>query len=89
MTERTAEIHVWGYADGCPACTSTKNLLDMLGVPYQFHPVERTCWKRESLRNAGFATVPQIFTSDGLHLGDYAWLNSTLRDSLAATVQAV
>ena len=65
-------IHVWGYPEGCPACTNLKTLLDLLGVPYVFHGIDRNGPERAALRDAGFATVPQIFTTDGLHLGDYS-----------------
>ena len=65
-------IHVWGYANGCPSCTDLKALLDLLKVPYVFHAIDRNSPERAALRDAGFNTVPQVFTAEGLHLGDYS-----------------
>lgn len=67
----TDQLHVWGYAEGCPACTNLKSLLDLLKVPYVFHAIDRDSPHRAALRDAGFATVPQVFTQAGDHVGDY------------------
>lgn len=67
MTEET--IHVWGYSEGCPACDKLKEILDLLGLPYQYHAIPRESPEREALRDAGFDTVPQVFTSDGAAMG--------------------
>lgn len=64
-----AYLHVWGYPTGCPACDNLKALLTALGVNFQFHPIERDSPARQQLRDAGFATVPQVFDLDGAHLG--------------------
>lgn len=65
----TEKLHVWGYAEGCPACTKLKSLFDLLNVPHQFHPIDRNSSERAALKDAGFDTVPQVFTTAGLHLG--------------------
>lgn len=68
----TTKVHVWGYAEGCPSCTNLKSLFDLLRVPYQFHDIDRNSPERAALRDAGFYTVPQVFTPEGLHLGDFS-----------------
>ncbi len=67
----TTHLHVWGYADGCPACTNLKTLLTLLGFSFTFHSIHRDGAQRAALRDAGFDTVPQVFTPEGLHIGDY------------------
>lgn len=75
-------IHVWGYATGCPACTDLKTLLDTLGVPYVFHDITRNSPERAALRDAGFHTVPQAFTQEGLHLGDWSEFKMMAKEAL-------
>lgn len=65
------KLHIWGYAEGCPACTKIKALCDLLGVTYEFHDIARDGRERAALRDAGFDTVPQVFTPDGGHVGDW------------------
>lgn len=78
----TSPIHVWGYATGCPACTNIKTLFSLLNIDHTFHAIEPDSRERNLLREAGFSTVPQVFTLDGEHLGDW----STFRQAASAAV---
>lgn len=77
-------IHVWGYAEGCPACTDLKALLDLLSIPYEFHDITRNSPERAALRDAGFKTVPQAFTADGRGLGDLSDFRKAARLGIQA-----
>lgn len=81
----TTQLHVWGYTEGCPSCTRIKELFDNLGVPYVFHAIDRGSPERAALRDAGFATVPQVFTPEGLHVGDY----QVFRKAAVASITAL
>lgn len=70
----TDKLHVWGYEQGCPSCDELKALLTLLKVPFEFHAIERECAARASLRDAGFKTVPQVFTPNGTSLGGFSEL---------------
>lgn len=81
----TTKLHVWGYLDGCPACTNLKALLSVSGVEFVFHAIDRNSPERAALRDAGFDTVPQVFTAEGIHLGDY----QTFKVAAKAAVEAL
>lgn len=75
----TQQLHVWGYSEGCPACTDLKALLSTLGIPFVYHSITRGSPEREALRGAGFATVPQVFDPLGNHLGDLSTYRKAAR----------
>lgn len=79
----TSPIHIWGYNEGCPACTDLKALLDLLSIPYVFHECRGT-GERSALRDAGFQTVPQVFTEDGRGLGDLSDFRKVARLGIQA-----
>jgi glutaredoxin len=72
------DIHVYGYPEGCPACDLLKALLYDLGLSYTFHHLHPQGPLREALRREGFSTVPQVFSREGVHLGDYQALKKAL-----------
>ena len=73
-----AELHVYGYPEGCPACDTLKALLIEHGLSFTYHHLHRKGPKRELLRASGFATVPQVFDREGRHLGDLNGLRRAL-----------
>jgi glutaredoxin len=81
----TPSIILFGYADGCPACDQIKSLLDLLGVPYDYRPVERGSALRERLRDEGYETLPQAFeAATGRSLGGYSDFRKVARLGLQA-----
>jgi glutaredoxin len=81
----TPSIFIYGYADGCPACDQLKSFLDLVGVQYDYRPVERGSALRERLRDAGYATLPQAFESlTGRSLGGYSDFRKVARLGLQA-----
>ena len=81
-----AYAHVWGYPEGCPACDKLKGMLTALSINFQFHPIERDSPERQLLRDAGFATVPQVFDVDGRHIGDYGTLRLRAKQAVEAAL---
>lgn len=77
-----SEVHVYGYPSGCPACDQLKLLLIEHHISFTFHHLHREGAKREALREAGFATVPQVFTREGHWMGDYTTIRKALHESL-------
>lgn len=78
-------IFIYGYAEGCPACDNLKALLDLLGVPYDFTPVERHSALRERLKAEGYDTLPQAFeVATGRSLGGYSDFRKVARLGLQA-----
>ena len=78
-------IIVYGYATGCPACDQIKTLLDVLGVQYDYRPVERESGLRRALRDAGVATLPcAIEAPTGRILGGYSDFRKVARLGLQA-----
>jgi glutaredoxin len=65
-------LYVWGYTSGCPSCTSLVDLLTTLNIPFTFHAIDPKGPERSSLKDAGFLTVPQVFTREGVHVGDWS-----------------
>lgn len=81
----TPSIFIYGYAEGCPACDQLKQLLALLGVPYEYRPVERQSALRESLMVEGYTTLPQAFeTATGRSLGGYSDFRKVARLGLQA-----
>lgn len=76
-------LHVWGYNEGCPACTDLKQLLDLLSIPYVFYECRGTS-ERAALKDAGYKTVPQVFTEDGRSCGDLSDFRKTARLGIQA-----
>ena len=72
------DLHVYGYPSGCPACDRLKALLIEHGLSFTFHHLHREGPQRETLRAAGFTTVPQVFDRHGAHLGDYSSIKKAL-----------
>lgn len=81
----TPPIIIFGYPEGCPACDNLKSLLGLLGVPFEYRPVERQSALRESLLAEGYATLPQVFCgTTGRSLGDYSDYRKVARLGLQA-----
>jgi len=68
------KLSVFGYDEGCAACDELKALLSILRVPFTFTALERDGPARAALRDAGYATVPQVFTPCGTSLGGFSEL---------------
>lgn len=66
----------------CTWCSKATDLLDSLGLPYSYIPLdihrERLVWFKEI---RGFTTVPQVFLGD-THIGGYTELKEYLSDEL-------
>ena len=60
----------------CNFCTKAKDLLNMRGEPFLEVDISQDERAKEKIKSLGFKTVPQIFYSDGKHLGDYLKLES-------------
>ena len=56
-------LKVYGYKEGCYACTELKVLLTRYNIPYEFFEVEKG--------NHCFKSVPQVFNPGGTYVGDY------------------
>jgi len=62
--------------DQCNFCDSAKALLKGAGQGYTEYNVQSPSskWVLTLLKQAGHKTVPQIFDSDGTHIGGYSEL---------------
>ena len=78
------KLIIFGYASGCPACDDLKSLLDLLSIPYNYGTVERDSPVRATLRDAGFDTLPAIFSPSGESLGGYSEFRKTARLGIQA-----
>ena len=60
----------------CNFCDSAKALLKGMGESYTLYSVESPSskWVLTMAKQAGYATVPQIFKPDGTHIGGYTEL---------------
>lgn len=57
-------------SDNCPFCVKLKNFMDMKGVTYKVVDVKEDELALAYLRSSGYRTIPQVFSSDGEHVGD-------------------
>lgn len=77
-------VRIYGYDDGrCPACESTKELLERYNISYSYIPVgtqEHPCPHRKWLLKQGLTTVPQIFMDD-TYIGGYVQVKQHLEHS--------
>lgn len=57
----------------CPSCRAVKEHLDIHDVSYdEFDITEyKNQWIRYLLKQAGYSTVPQVWTHEGQYLGGY------------------
>jgi len=64
----------------CNFCDSAKALLKGAGQGYTEYNVQfySSRWILSLMKQAGFTTVPQIFSSDGTHIGGYTELKEFL-----------
>ena len=60
----------------CNFCDTAKALLKRAGQGYTEHNVQSDSskWVLTLMKQAGLKTVPQIFSSDGTHIGGYTEL---------------
>ena len=64
----------------CNFCDTAKTLLQGAGQGYIEYNVQSDSskWVLSLMKQAGLKTVPQIFSSDGTHIGGYAELKEFL-----------
>lgn len=84
ITQMNNPITIYGYAEGCPACTELKQLLDLLSIPYEFLSIGRESRERAILRDAGYETVPQAFSATGEALGGLSEFRKVARLGIQA-----
>ena len=67
----------------CNFCDTAKALLSSRGLPYKEFKVDDPAhrWLLTLIRQAGYTTVPQIFSQAGSHIGGYTELKEYLDDS--------
>lgn len=74
--------------DQCTFCDSAKALLKGCGIPFTQYNVQSPSskWLLTLVKQAGHTTVPQIFSSDGTHVGGYTELQELLDATNKKTV---
>ncbi|WP_422049743.1 glutaredoxin family protein [Shimia sp.] len=77
-------LTVYGYDNGCPACDDLKQLLTLLSIPFDFIAVAPDSRERAVLREAGYETVPQVFTPSGVSVGGLSDFRKVARLGLQA-----
>lgn len=80
------ELIIYGYPSGCPACDQAKDVLEVLGLPYEFRPVERHSALRKRLLDLGADTLPSIYTASGAPLGGASELRKAARLGVTSLV---
>ena len=57
----------------CPSCQSVKRYLRDNKISYAEYDISRyeNQWVRYLLKQAGYSTVPQVWTHEGQYLGGY------------------
>jgi glutaredoxin len=62
--------------DRCTFCGSAKRLLDEVGQGYVEYNIETQSsrWIISLLKQSGIKSVPQIFSTDGTHIGGFTEL---------------
>lgn len=66
--------------DQCNFCDQAKALLQGAGKPFTTYNVQSPSskWLLTLIKQAGYTTVPQIFSPDGTHIGGYTELKDLL-----------
>lgn len=66
--------------DQCNFCDQAKALLQGAGKPFTTYNVQSPSskWLLTLIKQAGYTTVPQIFSPDGKHIGGYTELRDLL-----------
>lgn len=62
----------------CPFCTMATELLKEKGVAYTCYSLESSRWVLNLMMMANLTTVPQIWDSEGNHIGGYKELETKL-----------
>ena len=67
--------------DNCSFCDKAKNLLKEQGLQFTAYNIgtSRSRWLRPLLLKADLRTVPQIFDSEGTHVGGFTELQAALK----------
>lgn len=62
----------------CPFCTMATELLKEKGVAYTCYSLESSRWVLDLFKKSNLTTVPQIWDSEGNHIGGYKELKEYL-----------
>lgn len=65
---------------GCSFCDKAVGLLDSLGLPYCYIPLDTHKEHLALFKYARFTTVPQVFGLDGQLVGGYTELEALLKE---------
>lgn len=68
--------------DQCNFCDSAKALLDGAKIPYTTYNINTVSskWLLYLLKRSSITTVPQIFNSNGEHIGGYTELKASIEE---------
>lgn len=55
----------------CPSCVKAKDLLDRKKIEYSYVSLDDHPEMFENIKKLGLRTVPQVFDSEGKHIGGY------------------
>lgn len=64
----------------CTFCTKAIELLDEHGIEHEYINIYEMPFLITLLKGNGLTTVPQIYDTNGLHIGGYTELEAQLND---------
>lgn len=59
-------------AGNCIHCARAKQFCDKRGLSYTYYDLGVNAWLKTLLQKTELTTIPQIFTTTGLHVGGYS-----------------
>ena len=59
-------------AGNCVHCVRAKQFCDKRNIPYTYYDLGCHAWLKSLIKKTDLTTVPQIFTTTGLHIGGYS-----------------
>lgn len=72
MDERVVTEFVIIGQENCSYCKKAEVKCLELQLPYVYYDLSHHRWLKPLLAKAGLTTVPQIFTTTGLHIGGFS-----------------
>lgn len=63
----------------CPYCERAKEALDASSVQHAYYDLYEHPWLLTLVKDAGYTTVPQIYDSNGRHIGGFEDLQEHLK----------
>lgn len=76
MDERVVTEFIIIGQENCSYCKKAEEQCRAWGLPYVYYDLSHHRWLKPLLAKAGLTTVPQIFTTTGLHIGGFSDLEA-------------